>query len=78
MAHSGRPNLNFIEGANVDITLADNPGLKAVDVTVAVPSVPSDPALDPAVWMPLTTTVGGDDVLVFDADDSLVPTLVPF
>jgi len=33
---------------------------------------------DTAAWLPLTTTVGGDDVLVFDADHSLVPTLIPF
>jgi hypothetical protein len=33
---------------------------------------------DAAAWMPLTSTVGGDDVLVFDADHSLIPTLVPF
>jgi len=32
---------------------------------------------DTACWMPLTTTVGGDDILVFDADHSLIPTLVP-
>jgi hypothetical protein len=36
-----------------------------------------DPADDTAVWMPLTTTVAGDDVLVFDADHSLIPTLIP-
>jgi hypothetical protein len=30
-------------------------------------------------WLPLTTTnSSGDDVLVFDADHSLIPTLVPF
>jgi hypothetical protein len=33
---------------------------------------------DTASWMPLTTTVSGDDVLVFDAGHSLIPTLVPF
>jgi hypothetical protein len=28
--------------------------------------------------MPLTTTLpGGDDVLVYDADHSLIPTLIP-
>lgn len=32
---------------------------------------------DSLVWMPLTTTVGSDDVLVFDADHSLIPTLIP-
>ncbi len=33
---------------------------------------------DTAAWLPLTTTVGGDDVLVYDAGHSLIPTLVPF
>lgn len=36
-----------------------------------------DPADDTSVWMPLTSTVGGDDVLVFDADSNLIPTLTP-
>lgn len=37
------------------------------------------PASDTLVWMPLTTTaIGpGDDVLVFEADGGLVPTLIP-
>jgi hypothetical protein len=34
-------------------------------------------ASDTACWLPLTTTVAGDDVLVFDADHSLIPTLIP-
>lgn len=38
---------------------------------------PADPSSDTKVWMPLTTTVAGDDVLVFDADHSLIPTLTP-
>jgi hypothetical protein len=33
---------------------------------------------DTACWLPLTSTVSGDDVLVFDADHSLIPTLVSF
>jgi hypothetical protein len=32
---------------------------------------------DSACWLPLTTTVAGDDVLVFDAGHSLIPTLIP-
>lgn len=34
-------------------------------------------ASDTAVWMPLTTVVAGEPVLVWDGDDSLIPTLVP-
>ncbi len=30
-----------------------------------------------AVWMPLTTVVGGEPRLVWDANNSLIPTLVP-
>jgi hypothetical protein len=33
---------------------------------------------DTAGWMPLTTTVAGDDVLVYDANHGLIPTYVPF
>ena len=29
------------------------------------------------VWLPLTSTVGGDPVLVWDDDDGLIPTHVP-
>ena len=29
------------------------------------------------VWLPLTTVVGGVPELVWDADDSLIPTSVP-
>jgi len=36
-----------------------------------------NPALDAHVWMPLTSVVGGEPVLVWDDDDSLIPTLVP-
>lgn len=75
-----RPNTNYIEGAGIDITLSDNPTLNAVNVQIAATGGGGggggDPAADTAVWMPLTTTVGGDDVLVFDADHSLIPTLV--
>jgi hypothetical protein len=36
-----------------------------------------DPATDTKVWMPLSTTVGGEDVLVYDASHQLIPTLTP-
>lgn len=35
------------------------------------------PAGDTEVWMPLTTVVAGAPELVWDADDSLIPTLTP-
>lgn len=38
--------------------------------------IAAGPSLDTLVWMPLTTVVGGDPVLVWDSDDSLIPTLV--
>ncbi len=49
-----------------------------LDGTGAYSTPASDPASDTEVWMPLTSTVSGDDVLVFDADHSLIPTLIPF
>jgi hypothetical protein len=45
------------------------------DGTWAAPA--SDPAADTKVWLPLSTTVGGDDVLVYDASHQLIPTLTP-
>ena len=38
----------------------------------------SDPAPAAVVWLPLSSTVAGDDVLVYDAGHSLIPTSVPF
>ncbi len=35
------------------------------------------PIDDTDVWMPLTSVVAGDPVLVWDGDDSLIPTLIP-
>jgi hypothetical protein len=40
---------------------------------------PRPPSGSPAgaIWMPLTTVVAGVPQLVWDANDSLIPTLVP-
>jgi len=69
------PGINFIAGSGVTITTADNTTLHVVDVTIAAAT--GDPSTDTKVWMPLTTTVGTDDVLVFDASHQLIPTLTP-
>ena len=45
------------------------------DHTVTVDAAGSDPATDTQAWMPLTTVVGGTPDLVWDATDSLIPTL---
>jgi hypothetical protein len=49
------------------------------DGTFGAPPAPPapDPSTDTKVWMPLSTTVGGDDVLVYDASHQLIPTLTP-
>ena len=58
------------------------PGRRALPAQPG-PTGPTGPAgaaspTDSLVWMPLTTTLpGGDDVLVYDADHSLIPTLIP-
>ena len=39
---------------------------------------PGAMSTDTSCWLPLTTTVAGDDVLVFDADYSLIPTFITF
>ena len=45
--------------------------------TITISTGAGDPASDTQVWMPLTTVVAGAPELVWDGDDSLVPTLVP-
>jgi len=35
------------------------------------------PVDDTSIWMPLTTIMDGEPVLVWDGDDSLIPTLLP-
>lgn len=40
--------------------------------------ISTDPVDDIAAWMPLTTVVDGEPVLVWDGDNGLIPTLVPF
>jgi hypothetical protein len=66
---------NLTVGTNGQVLTADSTQPLGVKWATPATGVPAD---DDAVWMPLTTTVGGDDVLVFDADHSLIPTLVPF
>jgi hypothetical protein len=66
------------DGEGVLIALKGVPAVGDVptfDGTDFVPEAPGASAS--AVWMPLTTVVGGDPELVWDGDDSLIPTLTP-
>lgn len=60
--------LNFV-GAGVTAS-----GTGATKTITIANSAPVD---DDLVWMPLTTVDGGEPVLVWDGDDSLIPTLTP-
>jgi hypothetical protein len=67
-------------GDFVELTLGA--GLTGTDlgdgvIELAATATGGDPADDAAVWLPLTTVVGGAPELVWDADDSLIPTLTP-
>jgi len=68
-------------GDFTEITLGT--GLTGTDLGAGVIEITAtggsggDPADDPAVWMPLTTVTGGVPELVWDADDGLIPTLLP-
>ncbi len=59
-------------GTNGQVLTADSTA--STGVKWATPTSGS-PSTDTQVWMPLTSTVGGDDVLVFDANHQLIPTL---
>lgn len=65
-------------GEGVLIALKGVPNVGDVptfDGTDFVPETPGASATH--VWMPLTTVVGGVPDLVWDANDSLIPTWVP-
>lgn len=71
-------NADVNASAAIDPTKLSHPGgtstfLRADGTWAAAGTMPTDSH----AWMPLTTTVGGDDVLVFDASHQLVPTYVP-
>lgn len=55
------------------------PVLETDDVLFAIASGEAsvDGSSDTHVWMPLTSVLAGEPVLVWDGDDSLIPTLVP-
>ncbi len=59
-------------GTNGQVLTADS--TQSTGVHWATPST-GNPSGDTQVWLPLTSTVGGDDVLVFDASHQLIPTL---
>lgn len=52
-------------------------GTDEFDGSITINATATAPADDTSVWMPLTTVVGGDPELVWDGDDSLIPTLTP-
>lgn len=61
------------DSTHVPVVTIDAKGRVTALTSAAIAA--GDPATDTKVWMPLTTTVGGDDVLVFDASHQLIPTL---
>jgi hypothetical protein len=46
-------------------------------ITLEATAAGGSPADDLVVWMPLTTVVSSVPELVWDADNSLIPTLTP-
>jgi hypothetical protein len=59
-------------------TLLDDADAATARATLGITGSGGASPADTAGWMPLTTTVAGDDVLVYDANHGLVPTYVPF
>lgn len=65
-------------GDFTEITLGT--GLTGTDLgggVIEIAATGGSPVDDAQVWMPLTTVTGGTPELVWDADDSLIPTLIP-
>jgi hypothetical protein len=78
----GVPDHDHPFGDHPDLSTHDALGL-ATDAELAAHAGDPDahhpiltPSADTHVWMPLTTVVDGEPVLVWDDDDSLIPTLV--
>ena len=67
------PHINFAAGSNIVLSTASNTMTIASTATAG-----SDPASDVYVWMPLTSLASNSltPELVWDDDDSLIPTLV--
>lgn len=65
--------------AAADVTYDPGAGpLVATDVQAGIDELAAIVAAPAThVWMPLTSVVGGEPVLVWDGDDSLIPTYVP-
>lgn len=65
-------------GEGVLIALKGTPSVGDVPTFDGTDFVPEAPGANPvSVWMPLTTVVGGEPELVWDANNSLIPTLIP-
>ena len=65
--------------ADVDCTyLADGDVLIWNGYAWTASPISTNPVDDVAAWMPLTTVMDGEPVLVWDGDNGLIPTLVPF
>lgn len=65
------PFVNLNGGTGVSISVSSN--------TATISASGGDPSLDEYVWMPLTSVSSNtfNPELVWDDDDSLIPTLVP-
>ena len=63
-----RPEINFIEGTNVTLTIADNAGTNAVDTTIAASGAGGGP---PGTWTQLakgpTTIADNTEIVVHNA-----------
>jgi hypothetical protein len=87
---TGQRTINFVEGEGISIQAGPSVDGDAWNVEIATTVTDSSDGgavewEDTGVsgtstkWLPLTTTdAAGDDMLVFDADHSLIPTFVPF
>ena len=71
------PFVNFAAGSNITLTI-DQVG-SAASNTIRIHTTAGDPSSDTYAWMPLSSVASNtlQPELVWDGDDSLIPTLVP-
>ena len=73
------PYVNFAAGSNVTLTIDQTGSAASNTIRIHATAAGGNPADDTYAWMPLSSVASNtiNPELVWDGDDSLIPTLVP-